>query len=104
LFNLTLGLGTFDKAKSGIYIDGAQNTTAVAELRTEVSCPKEVNFFAVAEFGLKSGYSDEQVGELAGIIDTLVGSIPWNKLPIQAYHSHSGWTRGFFPSSLLWLI
>jgi hypothetical protein len=63
----------FDKAKSGIYIDGAQNTTAVAELRTEASCPKEVNFFAVAN----SGYSDEQVG------DTLVGSILGTSFPFN---------------------
>jgi len=41
------------------------------------------------DFPLKPNYDESQIGELAGILETLIASVPWNQIPLPIYHSHN---------------
>jgi len=86
-FELTLG--KVKEVHSGVYIDGGDMPKLAEEKRKEVNAPEGVATVFHIDLPLKKQYDEGQIGELAGILETLIASVPWNQIPLPIYHSHS---------------
>jgi len=89
MFNFLFSIGQFDKAKGGIYIESSQDPSVAKKIREEVDCPSGVTFFTFVDFPLKENFSDEEVGELLGVLSTILDTLPYNQIPVPIYHSHN---------------
>jgi len=89
LFNLSLGVGNFQQAKASIAISLGENVELAAASRTAVSAPAESKFFLYVDLALQENFDESKVGELCGMIDALINTVPWNAFPVPVYASHS---------------
>jgi len=87
-FNMFFGLGQFQEAKSSIALEIFRDAAGVAAVKEQVDCPAEVVAFAHVDFALRADADDMKIGELVGMVEVLLDSVPWNQLPMNLIHSH----------------
>ena len=87
--NFALTLGKFGEAKAGIYFSTGENAEQAAALRQSANVPDGTPTFVFADFALKDGFDEGQIGELSGIIEALISAVPWQQIPLPVYSAHN---------------
>jgi len=89
LLNIALNVGEFKDVGAGIYVDIGSNPKLAEQLKGDVSTPDGVELFAYIDFGVKKDADDSVLGELVGVLEMLLKTIPFQKFPGGVYHSHT---------------
>jgi len=81
-------VGKFEEARASICFECIGNAEETAKLRAEVQCPADAVAFAMMDFVVKPDADDEKLGESLGMLETILDSLPYDRLPIRLHHSH----------------
>lgn len=82
------GIGHFQEAKSSITISAFGDAQEAESVRQQVECPNDVTAFVHIDFELKADADDLQIGELCGMLEVVLDTIPFDQLPVKVHHSH----------------
>jgi hypothetical protein len=89
---IKLQVGDFTDVGFGVAFHTKSDAEGVAALRTAVGVPEGKTAFAFVDFGIATGADEAQLGELAGVLEGMIGMVGGGlneKAGMPIYHSHS---------------
>lgn len=88
-FTFNLSLGDFREAKLSITAKAEENREAAAALLAQLNAPDDTSGLFFIDFALRGDADEGKLGELVGILDSAINSVPWAEFPIPVYNSHN---------------